>query len=90
MTPGAISQLERGRTSYTQPMLEALGQALHCSPADLIVRTPDEVSADDWLSHFFRNRNIEELQRIEQMLKAAFPEHRQDDAGEPRKRSKRN
>ena len=74
VTQGAISQLERGQTNYTQPMLEALADALHCRPYDLIMRTPEEAAADDWLAHFFRNRNIDELKRIKQMLNAAFPE----------------
>lgn len=40
VTHGAISQLERGQTGYTQPMLEAIATALHCEPADLIMRDP--------------------------------------------------
>jgi transcriptional regulator with XRE-family HTH domain len=40
VSDGAISQLERGDTSYTQPMLEALAEALMCEPADLIIRNP--------------------------------------------------
>ena len=41
VTAGALSQLERGETSYTQPMLEALADALACEPADLITRNPE-------------------------------------------------
>lgn len=41
VTAGALSQLERGDVSYTQPMLEALADALICQPADLIMRPPD-------------------------------------------------
>ena len=39
-TTGAISQLETGHTSYTQPMLEALAVALDCLPGDLLSRNP--------------------------------------------------
>jgi len=39
-TTGAISQLETGRTSYTQDMLEALASALDCRAGDLISRNP--------------------------------------------------
>ena len=39
-TTGAISQLETGRTRYTQDMLEALAVALDCRPGDLISRNP--------------------------------------------------
>lgn len=41
-TVGAISQLETGRTSYTQPMLEALAVALDCKAGDLISRDPNK------------------------------------------------
>lgn len=41
VTPGALSQLERGDVGYTQPMLEALADALSCQPADLISRPPE-------------------------------------------------
>lgn len=41
VTPGALSQLERGDIAYTQPMLEALADALGCEPSDLIARPPD-------------------------------------------------
>ena len=41
VTHGALSQLERGDVNYTQPMLEALAEALSCEPADLIMRDPN-------------------------------------------------
>lgn len=39
-THGAISQLERGLTDYTQGMLEALAYALSCEPSDLLGINP--------------------------------------------------
>lgn len=39
-THGAISQLERGLTDYTQGMLEALAYALSCEPGDLLSVNP--------------------------------------------------
>jgi transcriptional regulator with XRE-family HTH domain len=39
-TTGAISQLETGRTKYTQDMIEALAVALDCSPGDLLSKDP--------------------------------------------------
>ena len=45
VTHGALSQLERGLTNYTQPMLEKLAFALLCEPADLIMRDPN---SDTW------------------------------------------
>lgn len=41
-TSGAISQLETGRTRYTQEMLEALAFALDCRPGDLLNRDPNK------------------------------------------------
>jgi transcriptional regulator with XRE-family HTH domain len=46
-TVGAISQLETGRTSYTQNMLEALAKALGCEPGELLMRDPT-ASNDFW------------------------------------------
>lgn len=39
-TGATISRLERGKQPYSQPMLEALADALQCQPADLIMRPP--------------------------------------------------
>lgn len=50
VTDGAISQLERGDTKYTQPMLEALAKALFCTPADLVSRDPGDLSSA-WAIH---------------------------------------
>jgi transcriptional regulator with XRE-family HTH domain len=40
LTQATIARIERGDISYTQPVLEALADALHCEPADLIMRDP--------------------------------------------------
>lgn len=40
MTTSNLSKTERGDQAYTQPVLEALAEALSCSPADLIMRPP--------------------------------------------------
>ena len=42
VTKGALSQLENGTVAYTQPMLEALADALLCEPQDLLMRDPTE------------------------------------------------
>lgn len=42
VTAGALSQLERGVTSYTQPMLEALAYLFGCEPVDLLIRDPSD------------------------------------------------
>lgn len=40
VTHGAIGQLERGEVNYTQPMLEAIADALACHPGDLVSHDP--------------------------------------------------
>lgn len=42
VTPGNLSQLERGLIGYSQPLLEALANALGCSVADLLIRDPTD------------------------------------------------
>jgi transcriptional regulator with XRE-family HTH domain len=48
VTHGAVSQLERGLMNYTQPMLEALADALQCEPGDLITRDPNSEIWSIW------------------------------------------
>lgn len=40
ITKGALSNIETGKSGYTEPMLKALAYALMCEPADLIMRNP--------------------------------------------------
>lgn len=42
VTSGNISHLENGNQNYTQPILEAIAEALDCTPADLLVRLPGQ------------------------------------------------
>jgi transcriptional regulator with XRE-family HTH domain len=42
LTHGTLSKIERGKTAYTQPVLEALAEALQTTPADLIMRDPSK------------------------------------------------
>ena len=39
-TPQTLSRIENGIIGYTQPMLEAIADALACEPADLLMREP--------------------------------------------------
>jgi transcriptional regulator with XRE-family HTH domain len=39
---GYISDLERGKRPYNQVLLEALADALQCSPPDLLMRDPTQ------------------------------------------------
>lgn len=45
LTHGTLSRIERGRTAYTQPVLEALAEALGTTPASLIMRDPAKPGA---------------------------------------------
>lgn len=42
VTAGALSQIERGDINYTQPMLEALADALQTTPGALVSWPPDK------------------------------------------------
>lgn len=61
-----ISQLETGKQGYSQPMLEALADALGCQPADLLMRDPTKRDA---------------VWSIEDQLKSASPEKRDEILG---------
>lgn len=55
-------------TSPGEEWQEKLAELFHCEPESLF-RHPD----DDWLTRFFRDRSVDELNRMKQMLEAAFP-----------------
>lgn len=44
---------------------------------EIIFRHPD----DDWFARFFRDRSIEELARMQQMLEVAFPKKKKTGSG---------
>lgn len=44
MTPSNLSKIERGEQPYTQPVLEALAEALNVTAADLIMRPPGSIA----------------------------------------------
>lgn len=72
-TTGAISQLETGRTKYTQDMLEALAEALQCTPADLLMRDPLREGAvwsiEDQLKSVSPERRTQIIAVVETLLK---------------------
>jgi len=41
-THASLSRVERGLQPYSQPLLEALAEALSVSPADLLMRNPED------------------------------------------------
>ncbi len=67
LTHGAISQLENAEVNYTQPTLEALADALQCSPGDLIMRRPDDPDAP-W--SIWDNLKPEQRKQAVRLLKA--------------------
>jgi transcriptional regulator with XRE-family HTH domain len=40
LSQATVARVERGDIAYTQPVLEAVADALGCAPADLIMRDP--------------------------------------------------
>jgi transcriptional regulator with XRE-family HTH domain len=73
VTPGALSQLERGDVSYTQPMLEALAQMFSCEPADLISRPP---GTQDGLAQVWEAIPVEDRAQALAVLKAFTKPHK--------------
>jgi transcriptional regulator with XRE-family HTH domain len=77
VTHGALSQLERGGTSYTQPMLEALADALNCTPADLVGRPPELsfgiLENNVGLVALLRDATPDELRKVEQVVAIMLP-----------------
>ena len=61
---GAISQLETGRTAYTQDMLEALAHALDCSPGDLLNVNPYKAGEVVDLMRLINDTNREQAIRV--------------------------
>jgi transcriptional regulator with XRE-family HTH domain len=75
---GAISQLERGLTAYTQPMLEALADALMCEPADLLMRDPTQPGA---IWSIWEHAKPAERQQLDEMAKVIVPNRRTGTGG---------
>lgn len=42
LTQATVARIERGDIAYTQPVLEAMAEALKCLPGDLITRNPTD------------------------------------------------
>ena len=71
-TPGAISQLETGRTRYTQPILEELASALGVEPGDLISRHPlREGRVVDLFSRIPKDKQSLAIDMLSAFLKAS-------------------
>ena len=45
MSTPSISQIETGKQGFTDSTLEALAEALHCEPGDLLMRDPTDPQA---------------------------------------------
>jgi transcriptional regulator with XRE-family HTH domain len=63
-THGAISQVETGRTSYTQEMLEALSVALDCTPGDLLNVNPFKEGDVVDLMRLINDKNRDQAIRV--------------------------
>lgn len=69
-TAATISRIERGQRPYSQPLLEALAEALGCEPSDLVMRQPrskDDIeiwSVIEGLGHDERRRALQVLKAL--------------------------
>ena len=79
VTHGALSQLERGQVNYTQPMLEALAEALACQPGDLIMRDPTSEGAWSLLDSLTPETRRKAIDLLE-MMQAADAAKKEDAA----------
>src|SRR3990167_2620723 len=66
VSQGLISQLENNKTDYSGETLAALGEALNCEPADLMMRNPTDPEAP-W-SIWETLKPVEKRQAIEVIL----------------------
>lgn len=73
VSTSSISQLETGKQGYSQPMLEAIADALGCQPADLLMRDPSKEDAmwsiEGQLKNVDPDRRNQILAVVETMLK---------------------
>lgn len=66
ITKGALSNVETGKSGYTEPMLKALAYALLCEPSDLIVRNPMQ---EDPIWSIWDNIPVSERPRVIRLIK---------------------
>lgn len=66
-TAASISRLENRRQPYSQPLLEALAEALSCRPGDLISRPP---GASDRLAAIISDMDPEAQKRALAVIQA--------------------
>lgn len=66
-----VSRWYKG-TSPSEEWQKKLAALFDCEPEG-IFRHPD----DDWMTRFLQGRSLEEIQRMKQMLEAAFPQKSQ-------------
>ena len=69
-THGAISQLETGRTEFTQAMLFAIAKALGCKPHQLLEGGPEVAEARNRIMHDFDRLDEEDKIRIALIMEA--------------------
>lgn len=67
MSPGYLADLENSKRRYNQDILEALAEALTCSPADLLMRDP---SRDQGIWSIWDELKPVERQQAEKIIKA--------------------
>jgi transcriptional regulator with XRE-family HTH domain len=63
MGAGHLSRIERGTVAYTQQVLEKVGAALKCTPADLLSRDP--AAAEDIWAIYEAMQPVQRVQLVE-------------------------
>lgn len=75
LTPTSLSRIERGLQPYSQAVLEAIAEALACTPADLIMRNPQDTEAPwsiwETLEPMQRQQAVEILRTLSSGTRAA-------------------
>lgn len=59
-----VSQLETGKQGYSQPMLEAIAEALSCAPSDLLSVNPNKEGEVIDLMRLINDRNRDQAIRV--------------------------
>lgn len=71
LTQATVARIEQGKIAYTQPVLEAMADALRCEPADLIMRDPSRADAPWTLLDGISKEDMPKVAKILEAFKKA-------------------
>lgn len=69
LTQATVARIERGNIAYTQPVLEAIAEALRCEPADLIMRDPSRAGPWSIWDSIPQDQRVQALKVLETFTK---------------------